>query len=235
MWACASHCASDSDVRGRLRPVFRAWIAAVLLASALTVPSAAEAYRRGLDSWLGGATLDDGHVLWFIAGYPSLSLGWGVAVHPRIDLGVLALVAYSDPAHLGESLVGGGGGLRVRFGLIRGRLSLSAIVDLNATAYTEARGTAALLHLGSPTLALSIRLADRVALHVSIRAVIQYVTAPAELIGGVEGAGGVTIGLTRRFALLASVSYGTTLGAPHSPGAGRLEALIGLEYRLGIE
>jgi hypothetical protein len=210
-------------------------VAALALVVACALPSTAEAYRRGLGSALGGATLGRGHSLWLLAGFPTTAVGWTVAVHPRVDLTVLGQVAYGDPARLGEPLVGGGGGGRARFALARGRLSVAAVVDLGAVAYSESHGSAALVDILSPTLALSMRLGDRVALHANVRAVLQLVTAPAELIGGVEAGLGATVGLTRGLALLVSASYGTSISAPYGPGAGRLAALVGLEYRLGAE
>lgn len=210
-------------------------LAALALAAAivLALPGTALGYRRGLATALGGAPLGQGHLLWLQAGFPSTQLGWDVGLHPLVDFGLSAAVVYSDPTELAAPMVGGGGGARLRVALLRGRASLGATVEVGATAYPESTGVAALLDLGSPSLLLSYRFSERVAAHASIQVVLQYITAPARFVGGFEGGGGVTIGLTEQLALTVSAAVGTSIASDTNVGTARLSAHLGLEYRLG--
>jgi hypothetical protein len=169
-------------------------------------------------------------VAWLGLGFPSLGAGWGLAVHPVIDLMVHAEVAVGHPARLDRLVVGGGGGAAARFGILRGRTSLAITVRAGAIAYGEGSGVAALVDLVSPSVDLSFRLARGVALHTAIRVLLQYVTDPAQMTGGFEGRAGLSARLTRSLALIASVAAGGTLWTAYGHGTARLEVLVGVEY-----
>jgi len=237
MSACERHCASASRARAR---ACRALAVAAIGLGLLAAPHEAQAYRHGLGSSIGGATLGRGHVLWLAAGYPTTSLGWAVALHPLVDLGLHAEVVYGSPAWLGEEMLGGGGGVRARVALLRGRASVALVVDLAATAYAEGTGVAALVDLGSPALDLSFRLGPRLALHAGIGVPIHYVSSVSSafatstrVLGGFEARGGVTAVVRPGLALVGSVACGATIWSSRDHATARLEVLVGLEYRPG--
>jgi hypothetical protein len=196
----------------------------------IALPSSAHGYRRGLASSFGGATLDSGHVAWIALGYPDMGLGWGMALHPRVDLLVGANVVLGHPAQVDRLVVGGGGGLVARFGLIRGRTSLAATARLSATAYGEGGGVAALVELLSPGVDLSFRLGPAVALHAGIRLVLEYITEPAAMIGGFEAHGAVSVRLSRHLGLVGGLSVGGSLQNTRDSATARAQATVGLEY-----
>lgn len=242
MLAYEPHCALASEAKQRRlgltcrarRGGSWAFVAALALGALLLgLPTTAQAYRRGLGSSLGGATLGQGHVLWIAAGYPVTGIGWAVALHPRFDLGVNANVSYGNPANIGEGLFGGGGGVTGRFALLRGRTSAALNFGLAATAFSEGSGAAAFVDLGSPAVMLSFRVARLVAIHGGIRVVLHYITEPADFVGGFEARGGTTIGLTSHLALTLSAAFGMTIWGPYDPGTARVEVMAGVEYRLG--
>lgn len=225
--------------------LLRFGVACAVAVCCLGAAGEAWGYRYGLGTSLGGATLRQGHLLSLSAGFPRVRLGWLGAVHPAIDLGLYLEMDYNHPAELGEPFIGGGGGGVARFALARGRASVAIVVDFSALAFSEGGGAALLLELGSPALELSLRVADRVAIHAAVGANIEYVTAQSQLFGGFEARGGVTIGLTNRWALFATVSYGMTVWS-HSPrpsvielntnqgATARFEGLIGAELNFGV-
>ncbi len=217
-------------MRRRLRGLGAALIAALLV---LCLPATAQAYRRGFGTSLGGATLDVGHVLWLSGGYPMLGVGWGMAVHPLVDLMVHGELIYGSPNQVDRSIVGGGGGVRARIALLRGRTSAAITLDAAADAYVEGSGAAALIDLISPGVEISFRLGPSIALHTRMQVVLGLITRPMDLTGGFEVGAGVTVGLTRALAFIATVSTGVTLSGADEPATVRLEALVGLEYRLG--
>jgi hypothetical protein len=218
---------------GRVRGPARAFAVAASLAVVLSLPATVSAYRRGLGSSIGGSTLDRGHVIWIAGGYPSLGLGWGMAVHPLVDLMVHAELLYGSPNEVDDTIVGGGGGVRARVALLRGRTSAAVTVDLAADAYGEGGGAAALLDLVSPGAELSFRLSPAIAIHTRIQVALAYATQPNTFFGGFEVGAGVTVGLTSHLAFFGTASTGATLSTSSGHGAVRLEALVGLEYRLG--
>lgn len=218
----------------------RAALAAAVIFGVLVAPRAALAYRHGLGSSIGGATLGRGHALYLTAGYPTTTLGWAMALHPRVDLGVHAEVVYGHPAWLGEEMYGGGGGVRARVALLRGRTSLAVVVDLAALAFAEGTGVAALVDLGSPALEISFRLGPRLALHAGLAVPLHYVSAVSSqfatrshLLGGFEARGGVTAEVRPGLSLIGSVAWGATIWSAQDHATARLEVLFGLEYRLG--
>lgn len=207
--------------------------AAAGLAVALSFPASASAYRRGLGSSIGGSTLNQGHVIWVGGGFPWLGVGWGMAVHPLVDILVHAELLYGSPNQVDETILGGGGGIRARVALLRGRTSAAITMDLAADAYAEGGGAAALLDLVSPGAEVSFRLSPSIAIHTRIQITLAYVTQPDEFYGGFEVGAGVTVGLTSSLAFFGSASTGTSLSTLNDPGAVRLELLVGLEYRIG--
>lgn len=215
--------------------------AIVVLFCSLCAPGEALAYRRGLASWIGGATLDQGHMISLSTGYPRTSIGWAMALHPLFDLGVSVDVFYGSPVVLGDAMIGGGGGVHGRVALARGRLSAALAFGVSAIAFGAGGGAAAIIDMGSPSAEISIRLGDRFALHTSLQLVLQYITAPvlqyittpAQVIGGFEGEAGATVGLGERLALVFSVAYGMTIWQAQESGKPRLEVIAGVEYRLG--
>jgi len=212
-----------------------AFFAAALLLTLVFSASRAEAYRYGLASTLGGATLNHGHQLSLAAGFPRTTLGWLAAAHPSVDLGIYLELIYSHPAQLGEELIGGGGGVVARFALLRGRTSIAIVLDFSASAFAEGRGAAVLIGLGSPSLQISFRLNDRLAVHGVVGAKIDYVTVLNQLFGGVEARGGVTLRLNERWALFGTAAYGLSVHNldTHQQASVHLEALLGVELALG--
>ena len=209
-------------------------MAAVTVACALLAsPDSAHAYRRGLASAVGGATIQEGHVAWLGLGYPSLGAGWGMAVHPVIDLLLHAEVIVGHPGQVDRFAVGGGGALAARFGLVRGRTSLALTVRAGGIAYGEGSGVAALIDIVSPSVDLSFRLSPRVSLHTGIAVPLQYVTEPAQLTGGFMGSAGLSARLTEGLALIASVAAGGTLWTAQGAATARLDVMVGLEYHFG--
>jgi hypothetical protein len=216
-------------------------IAAAVVLCSFGTPNEAHAYRRGLASSIGGATLDQGHAIWLATGYPRTSIGWAMALHPVFDLGVDAEVVYGSPVVLGDSMIGGGGGVHGRVALVRGRLSAALSFGVSAIAFFQGGDSAALIDMGSPSAEISIRFSDRFALHASLRLVLQYITAPvlqyittpAQFIGGFEGGAGATVALGERLALFFSLDYGTTMWRAQESGTARLDITLGVEYRLG--
>lgn len=213
---------------------------AVVLCS-FCAPGEARAWRRGLASSIGGATLDEGHLIWLSTGYPRTSIGWAMALHPLFDLGVTADVVYGSPVVLGDAMIGGGGGVQGRVALARGRLSAALSFGVSALAFRAGGGAAALIDLGSPSAEISIRFGDRFALHASLQLVLQYITAPvlqyittpAQVIGGFEAGAGATVALGERLALVFSIDYGMMLWQVQESGVAHLEVIVGVEYRLG--
>ena len=206
--------------------------AAALILATLAQGGEATAFRRGLASTTGAATLGAGHALWVGVGFPALGAGWAVALHPRVDLGVHGEVDFGHPAALERLVVGGGGGLGLRVGLLRGRTSLALVVRGGATAYGEGRGVAAVLDLLSPALAVSFRLGPRLALHSGLGVDLAYVTRPALLVGGFVARGGLSWRATDRLGLFARVAAGAMVWSPTARAEARLEALVGLEVFL---
>lgn len=154
-------------------------------------------------------------------------------MHPWVDLLLHGEVTLGHPAQVDRLIVGGGGGLAGRLGLVRGRTSLAVTARLGATAYGEGGGAAALVDIVSPGIDLSFRVTGRAALHTGLRVVLGYVTEPAAFVGGFEGRFGLTIGLTDSLALLGSIASGATLWGAQGPATARLEVMVGLEVRLG--
>jgi hypothetical protein len=215
--------------------MIRALFAAALLLALAFSPSRAEAYRYGLGSSIGGATLNQGHLLFLAAGFPRTTLGWLGNLHPMVDLGLYLELTYAHPAQLGEELIGGGGGGIARFALLRGRASVAIVLDVSAVAFAEGRGAAVMIELGSPSLELSFRLNDRLAVHGAVGVKIEYVTVHGQLLGGVEARGGVTFRVAERWALFGTAAYGlsvTNLNT-YQEASPRLEALVGVELSLG--
>jgi hypothetical protein len=237
MWGYAQRCASGSRARALAG---RAALAAIVALGLLGAPREAQAYRHGLGSSIGGATLGRGHVLYLMAGYPTTTLGWAMALHPLVDLGVHADVAYGHPAWLGDEMYGGGGGVRARVALLRGRASLALVVDLAAIAHAEGTGVAAFVDLGSPALEISYRLGPRLALHAGLAVPLHYVSSvssqfatQSHFVGGFEARGGVTAEVRPGLSLVGSVAWGATIWSSRDYAPPRLEVLFGLEYRLG--
>ena len=199
----------------------------------LCLPAPAEAFRRGLGSSLGGATRDRGHIFWIGAGYPALELGWGMALHPIVDIMVHAELLYGSPNQVEETIFGGGGGVRARVALLRGRTSAAVTMDLSADAFGEGGGAGALLDLVSPGAEISFRLNNWLAIHARLQLVLCYVTRPSRFYGGFEVGAGVTMKLSRSLSFFGVASTGTSLGSADDPGTVRLDIRVGLELRLG--
>jgi hypothetical protein len=206
--------------------------AALVAASVLGSPGIAEGYRRGLASSVGGASLGRGHVAWIGLGYPRAALGWGVAVHQRVDLLLEAEAAFGHPAQSDRLIWGGGGGLTLRVGVLRGRTSLALSARAAATVYAEGGGVAVLLDLLSPGVELSLRLSPIVALHASLRVPLHYLTQPPSFGGGYEARCGVSVVVWRDLAVFTVIGAGATLWSVHGAGSPRVEAVAGIEYRI---
>lgn len=208
-------------------------VAVVAVAVLICFPASAEADRRGLGSSEGGATLDRGHIFWIGAGYPMFEIGWGMALHPLVDIMVHAELLYGSPNEVDDTIIGGGGGVRTRVALVRGRTSAAVTMDLSADAFGEGGGAGALLDLVSPGVELSFRVTPWISIHARMQLVLCYVTRPARFFGGFEIGTGVTIKLTRSLSFFGSASTGTSLSNADDPGAVRLDVIVGLEFRLG--
>jgi hypothetical protein len=150
-----------------------------------------------------------------------------------VDLLLHAEVDVGHPAQIDHLVVGGGGGVVARLGLVRGRTSLALSARLGATAYGEGSGVAVLLDIVSPGADVSLRLTDRAAIHAGLRVVLGYVTEPADVIGGFEARVGASVRLAGRLGLFGTVGGGGTLWSAHQPATARLEAVVGLEYVIG--
>jgi len=171
-------------------------------------------------------------VIFVAAGYPRTTIGWGVALGSRFDLGLRADIYYGSPLAFEPSEIGGGGGLEGRVALVRGRVSAALVFGFAATVFKEGGGVMTLLDLGSPSAELSLRLSDRIAFHGAVRGVLGYVTRPSDLVGGFEARLGATFVLYSALALFLRLSSGATIWSGQKPATPRLEGLVGLEYRL---
>jgi len=182
---------------------------------------------------VGGSTLQSGHAIRLRAGFPSVEIGWAMALHRRIDLMAHLGAVYSSPAELGDWIAGGGGGVAARFALLEGPTALAATVRFGAIGYGEGFGNAAMLDLGSPGLELSIRLNSRLAAHAGLRVALFYVSRPAKFLGGFEGRGGFTLRVLAALSLFVDGSLGATLEDDQENANLTFALTSGLEYLFG--